>query len=126
MSEFVLVEMHIADVLYQSFLSHDPIPDASPVDVVSGNVTFTRLCSGVYAVKYLFRPLRVSVLKEPIIFTINTAYPLNVCNVSHTSIQQIESVKHLYTHIRLYSTTLQTHLVYIIKVFEVLFKQVQV
>ena len=72
-SEFVTIKRH--------FLSSDPIPVVSPVDVVNVNVKFTPLRSRVHVVKFLFRPLRVSVLNTPTIFTVNTVSLLNVCNV---------------------------------------------
>ena len=68
-------------VLCKSFLSRDLIPVASPVDVVNVNVKFTPLRSRVHVDKSFFCPLRVSVLKSPTNFTINTALPPNVCNL---------------------------------------------
>ena len=81
-SDFLPIKRHSAiHVLCKAFLSRDPISVVLPVDVVNINAKFTPLRSRVYVVKSHFRPLRVSVLKAPTIFTVNTISPPNVCNV---------------------------------------------
>ena len=96
-SEFAPIKRHAVNhVLCKSFLSLDPISVVSPVNVVNVNANFTLLRSQVHVVISHFRPLRVSVLKAPPIFTVNTVSPPNVCK-SHTSILHIASVKHLNT-----------------------------
>ena len=78
----ILIKTHTANhVLCKSFLSLDPISLVSPVDVVDVNAKFTPLRSRVHVVKSHFRPLRVSVLKAPAIFTVNIVSPPNICNV---------------------------------------------
>ena len=72
-------------------LSRDPISVVSPVDAINVNAKFTPLRSRVHLVKSHFRPMRVSVLKAPTIFTINTASPPNVCNV----VSRINPTHHL-------------------------------
>ena len=62
-------------------MPRDPISAVSPVDIVNANVKFTPLRSRVHVVKSHFRPLYVSVLKAPAIFTVNTVPLPNVCNV---------------------------------------------
>ena len=75
--EFVPIKRQTVNhVLYKSFLSV-----VSPVDVANVNVKLTPLRSRSHVVESLFRLLRVSVLKTPAIFTVNTLYPPNVCNV---------------------------------------------
>ena len=68
-------------ILCKFFLSCDPIPVVSPVDVVNVNVKFTPLRPRVHVFKYLFCPLRVSVLKTPTFLTVNKVSPPNVCNL---------------------------------------------
>ena len=86
-SEFAPIKMHTVNhVLCKSFLSLDPISVVSPVNVVNVNANFTLLRSQVHVVISHFRPLRVSVLKAPPIFTVNTVTPPNVCNsLTHQS-----------------------------------------
>ena len=75
-SEFVPIKWHTVNhVLCKSFLPRDSISVVSPVNAVNVNVKFTALCSHVHVVKSLFRPLCISVLKTPTIFTVNTVSP---------------------------------------------------
>ena len=81
-SEFLPIKRHIVNhVLCKFFLPRHSISVVSPIDVVNVNAKLTWLLSRVHVVKFHFRPLRVSVLKAPTIFTINTVSPPNVCNV---------------------------------------------
>ena len=81
-SEFAPIKRHTVNhVLCKSFWSRDPISFILPVDVVNVNVKFNPLRSHVHVVKSHFCPLRVSVLKAPTNFTLNTVTPLNVCNL---------------------------------------------
>ena len=78
-SEFAPIKRHVVNhVLCKSFLSLDPISVVFPVDIVNVNAKFTSLRSRVHVVKSHFRPLRVSVLKAPAIFTVNTVSLPNV------------------------------------------------
>ena len=78
-SEFAPIKRHVVNhVLCKSFLSLDPISVVFPVDIVNVNAKFTSLRSRVHVVKSQFRPLRVSVLKAPAIFTVNTVSLPNV------------------------------------------------
>ena len=80
-SGLVLVKMYTVDhFLCKSFLSHDH-NDASPVDAINVKLKFTPLRSLVSVVQSPFRYQRVSVLKGPLIFIVNTGLPPNVCNV---------------------------------------------
>ena len=91
-SEFVPIKRHTVNhVSCKSFLSRDSISVVSPIDVVNVNVKFTPLLSRVHIVKSHFRPLRVSVLKAPTIFTVNAVSPPNVCNV----VSRINPTHHL-------------------------------
>ena len=90
-SEFVPIKRHTFNHVLCKSLSRDPISVVSPVDVINVNAKFTPLRSRVHLVKSHFRPLRVSVLKAPTIFTINTASPPNVCNV----VSRINPTHHL-------------------------------
>ena len=61
-------------------MSHDPILVLS-VYTINVKIKFTPLRSHVYVVQSLFCPLLVSVLKAPIILTVNTALPPNFFSV---------------------------------------------
>ena len=67
-------------LLYRYFLSGNPIPLVPLVDVVNFNVKFTPLHSCVHVVKSFFRPQRVSVLKAPQMFIVNTVLHPNIFN----------------------------------------------
>ena len=81
-SEFLPIKRHTVNhISCKSFLSRDRISVVPPVDVANVNVKFTPLSSCVLVVKSQSRPLRVSVLKAPTIFTLNTVSLPNVCSV---------------------------------------------
>ena len=69
--------------LCKIFLLHDHISVLSRVNVAIVNVTLTPLSSHACVVKSLFRSLRVSILKPPTFFIINTALPPAL--ISHIS-----------------------------------------
>ena len=95
-SEFVSIKRHTVNrVLCKSFLSRDPIFVVSPVDVVNINVKFTLLCSRVHVVKSHVSRLRVSVLKAPTIFTVNTVY--NVVSRVNPTHRLCEAPQYIHT-----------------------------
>ena len=84
-SEFLPIKKHTVNhISCKSFLSRDRISVVPPVDIANVNVKFTPLSSCVLVVKSQSRPLRVSVLKAPTIFTLNTVSLPKISRINPT------------------------------------------